>query len=351
MLALFNQHLDQLFVALWAAPACFFVAWLLVVPLCRRVGLVDAPDLARKRQRRPVPLAGGAVVFAALVLFVALRPLLGLVVEAPAGGGPAEPGGPALTGWSWFQALPHPSAWLASVLAWPQALALGLAFTVGLVDDLKAGGLSAGHKICGQLLAAAPLWAAAPGWTGVGAVLAAVAAMNVFNTFDNADRTAAPLGALACLAWSLPLALFLALFTAVNRTPEAEGRGGAYLGDSGSHFVGMLLVVLPGAWLFLLVPALDLARVVVVRLRAGDSPFHGDRRHLAQRLADEGWSTGAVSSAMFALSVPLFVALGVGGGGWLTPAMGAAAGVTTLGFVALTASLMRSRPQPERAEV
>lgn len=311
---------NELVSAVLGAPLCCLVAWWLLVPACRAVGLVDAPALPRKLQRAPVLLAGGPIVFGAALLFLGWRALLR--TDAPTDG----------------------EAWVEVVTAWPQALALTLAFGVGLVDDLRRGGLHPGPKVLGQALAAAPLYWTTPGWLGLGVVLAAIAAMNVFNTFDNADRTAAPLAALAFALWSLPLSLLLAAFTLVNRTPDAcadprGSRTALYLGDSGSHLLGMALLVVPGAWVFLLVPALDLARVVLVRRAAGDSPFHGDRRHLAQRLADSGWSSGRVAGALLAISAPLLV-----GASWahttqLAWPLLVAALVTTLGFGLLVARI------------
>ncbi len=62
----------------------------------------------------------------------------------------------------------------------------------------------------------------------------------------------------------------------------------AYLGDGGSHLLGMALLVVPGAWPALGLPLLDLARVALERARAGEAPWRGDRRHLAHRLERRG---------------------------------------------------------------
>ncbi|HWQ60241.1 MAG TPA: MraY family glycosyltransferase [Candidatus Fimivivens sp.] len=70
-------------------------------------------------------------------------------------------------------------------------------------------------------------------------------------------------------------------------------------GTSGSYFLGFAVAALAlfsGAkiattLLVLCVPVLDACFVIVVRIRAGQSPFHGgDERHLHDRLRQSGWS-------------------------------------------------------------
>lgn len=280
----------------FAVPVGGLLAWSL--------GLWDVPNVARKTQREPALLAGGLVLGLLLVCVQVLAPVFGvdlgsvpatpvdfLIGSSPAGAGPGadlDPIGRLL--WSW-----------------PAAVALGLALFVGLVDDWLPKGLGPGAKVVGQVLAAAPLLALAPGIWGVLWMVAAVASMNVVNTFDHADRITPSLGVLATAAWCPPVALGLAGFTLLNRTREPGARlPSIYLGDGGSHLLGMLLVLIPGGVVFLLVPALDLTRVVLQRLAVGQSPFHGDRRHVGQVLVDAGWSAGAAWSVVTLLSVPAF---------------------------------------------
>ncbi|MBU0545640.1 undecaprenyl/decaprenyl-phosphate alpha-N-acetylglucosaminyl 1-phosphate transferase [Patescibacteria group bacterium] len=71
-----------------------------------------------------------------------------------------------------------------------------------------------------------------------------------------------------------------------------------FLGEGGSLFVGFMLGVLSvisggkiaTALLVMAVPILDLARVVFVRARKGQSIFKGDREHMHFRLLDLGFS-------------------------------------------------------------
>ena len=270
--------------------------------LARRVGWADGPmggggggeDAARKWQPRPVPPTGGAAL------------VVGLVVLAAAGSG-------------WIDALSLGAGGLTS---------LALAFLVGLADDLLRGGLAPGRKLLLQAAAAVPwaleaaggggaLAAAEPGGPGtVGlallALLAAVAAMNACNTFDNADGALGTLGLVGFAALVPPLAAPLVGFLPFNLDVRAGGgrrvSPTAYLGDAGSHLLGLLLLLTPGAWPLLFLPAIDLARLALVRWRAGGRPWRGDRRHLAHRLAAAGLGRLAVAATLATLAVPALAA-------------------------------------------
>ena len=96
-------------------------------------------------------------------------------------------------------------------------------------------------------------------------------------------------------------------FLATNLIRERRGSPGevrAYLGDSGSHLLGMLVLMTPAAWPVLVLPLFDLARLCVVRTRAGSAPWVGDRRHLAHRLARSGLPRLAVPVALVLLALP-----------------------------------------------
>jgi UDP-N-acetylmuramyl pentapeptide phosphotransferase/UDP-N-acetylglucosamine-1-phosphate transferase len=78
----------------------------------------------------------------------------------------------------------------------------------------------------------------------------------------------------------------------------------AYLGNSGSHLLGALLVLDPIGRFALLLPALDLVRLSLVRLAAGSRPWVGDRRHLAHRLQRAGLSRVLVALILIAIAAP-----------------------------------------------
>jgi UDP-GlcNAc:undecaprenyl-phosphate GlcNAc-1-phosphate transferase len=270
--------------------AAFFagaqVSTLLLVALAPRLGLVDDASDARERKhhQRPVPLVGGPVIALALLAWVLVR---GVDVL-----GGTLPGGVAFA----------PYAILA---------AAGLAFATGLVDDVLPRGLGPLAKFAGQSAAGTAL---AVGLLVDGvhpslaccalAALGAVVAQNAANTFDNADGALTAVAS-AGLAFASPLAgvtLGFLPWTFLGRQDDRTRR--AWLGDSGSHLLGILLFTTPIACAALLVPLLDLARVVWVRFRAGDPIWVGDRRHLAHVLQARGLAPIPVALVLVALALP-----------------------------------------------
>jgi UDP-N-acetylmuramyl pentapeptide phosphotransferase/UDP-N-acetylglucosamine-1-phosphate transferase len=266
----------------------------LFLELHRRLGLGPSDDPTgspeRKLQAHAVPMIGGPALFATGVLYFLLARLFGL--------GLADRGTVLLTA-------PHVGAALVG------------AFLVGLFDDLREGGLAAGPKVLLQVVASLPLYSIAPGSEGFLLVLAGVVAMNAINTFDNADGAVTGLLAATFAPVAPSLALALAVFLPVNlgRAPFGARPGAperrpatAYLGDSGSHLLGMLLLFLPGAWVALWLPLLDLARVSWQRKRAGQPPWVGDRRHLAHRMEACGWPPWLVALGQVVIAAPaLFI--------------------------------------------
>ncbi len=289
MIASAVSRLPQFAVALAAA----LVALAVFLALARRLGWVDtgadAPE--RKRQRTAVALVGGPALAVAL---------LALAWQARGDGA-------ALVGEVWPDWSLRP-AWLGAALA--------LAFATGFADDVRARGLAPAPKLIGQLAAGVAL-AAGLEHGGAGAPLAAraacvvlaVAAQNVANTFDHADGMLASVslaglaGAGAALAGAL--CAFLPFNLIARRGADVPR---AYLGDSGAHVLGIALLASPFGAAALTLPALDLARVVAARVRAGQPVWHGDRRHLAHRLQDAGRGRGAVVLRSLACAAPAFLA-------------------------------------------
>jgi UDP-GlcNAc:undecaprenyl-phosphate GlcNAc-1-phosphate transferase len=99
----------------------------------------------------------------------------------------------------------------------------------------------------------------------------------------------------------LVLAGALGGFLVHNRFPAR-----LFMGDAGSNFLGFVLGALTVAGtyyrsrppfspygvlaplLVMAVPLYDMTSVVVIRLRAGRSPFLGDRKHFSHRLVERG---------------------------------------------------------------
>lgn len=325
----------QLLPTLIAAVTTTCASWCLG-RLAPRLDWVDGGDRGHKLGVARVSLAGGAAILCGL-----------------------------LAGWACINALGRDSAsfvpgrellalfanWLgpgATLLPWGAVL---VAFAVGLIDDLAPNGLNALSKLAGQALAGIALglplfWSAPSTAHALGAtlllVLGAVIVQNALNTFDTADGIASGL-ALAALAVPAPLfAAPIAAFTPFNfargtgRTPKS------ILGDSGSHVLGILILLTPAAWPALALPLFDLARLVVVRAKAARKPWVGDRCHLAHRLELRGLRPLAVAAVLVAAASPS-IALGYCGlRGWLPGGVALGALLTAVAFVAL----LRWAPAP-----
>ncbi len=277
--------------------------------LAKRVGWVDEPsaeDSERKLQAAPVPVIGGAaILIGLLVLEVGGLDSLSAVL----------PGAGKLDG---------SSIWLALVAA----------FLLGLVDDLRRGGLPPALKVAGQVgvgfVVACSVFAMEPVYT-LACLVVVPLALNVWNTFDNADGAATGVGALALMSVGSPAVGPVLGFLGWNLRRRKSAP--AYLGDSGSHLLGCLVLFHPGAWPLMLLPALDLARVSCLRISEGRAPWRGDRTHLAHRMQRRG-----LSPLRVALCLYLLAALPLLWPGWPGLALGA------IGFLF---SVWASRPCPE----
>ena len=281
-----------------ALLACVYLAPRLA-EAARRYGLVDAPDDGLKTQSGAVAYLGGLAVYIAV--------LTALAVTLPIG-----------------DAAPN------DLFDDPQVLGMLLGATlfmaVGLLDDLTR--LTPRDKLLGQILACAVLIKA-----GVAVqlitlpqaaqimitVLWVLACCNAINLVDVHDGLAATLSGLSALGFcalglmvgDLRLAVLAAAiagaalgFLAINKPPARQ-----YLGDTGALFLGSSLAMLAlmaryegqSGWMPYLVPVallalpfIEVAQLIVTRLRLGLNPFRGSRHHLAHRLLDRGFSHVAV---------------------------------------------------------
>ncbi len=229
-------------------------------------------------------------------------------------------------------------------------LAITAAAVVGLVDDLRP--LSPMLKLAGQALAALPLaWALpfapldapaalAPVVAGVAAFGLGITLMNAWNFMDGingiAALAAAAVAAVALLTASPAAALALALLAAaLGFLPLNFPRARVFMGDCGSHGLGMAVAVLllwPAPLTATLAAAaaaspflVDVLGTVVRRARDGERITQAHRRHLYQLAVRSGYSHARVSLGylfwMFASGASV-AALATNG--WLT-ASGAAA--------------------------
>lgn len=213
----------------------------------------------------------------------------------------------------------------ALLLPWPALLG---AFLLGLIDDIRRGGLSPAVKLSGQITVATllivvpgPSFADIPSADLLTMAVVALVAMNAVNLFDHADGMAgtaccialAPGGAglAAAVGGYLPFNVFLR-----NRRTFRESVPLAMLGDSGTHLLGVAIAVTPGAAPLLLVPVLDAARVIISRTLRGQPFWEGDRTHLGNRLAGIGF--GPISSSLVVtllVSPPILIQMVTGGEG------------------------------------
>lgn len=278
-----------------------------LIPLVKRLAwaldLVDRPDAgAHKSHTRPTPYGGG------IALFVSTA---GLIFAA--------------------------TAWAPAAYDRPPLLVLlltaGALFVLGLVDDRYS--LPPLPRFAVQLAAAVLFVAYCPACRlayfgplpdAALSVFWLVAMTNAFNFLDNMDGLTAGIGAIALLGLTiialsagLPSLALIALallgatvgFLFYNFPPAS-----VFMGDAGGFFLGFTAAALclwadaaaaspvPLAALTLLsVPAYDQFTVILIRLRRGAAPWHGDHNHISHRLVRLGLSRRGAVVAIYAFTL------------------------------------------------
>jgi len=296
----------------WIAALATALVTYIGARLALRHGWIDrrtGDQAARKPRITPVPLVGGPALLIGIIV-------AGLVLP---GSGVDEP------------------PWVA----------LCAALALGLVDDLRAQGLTPRVKFGGQILVAAALALdpriGLPLESGSRALVFTVAlvSQNAINTFDNADGAAGSLalvGLFPVAAVRGALVGFLPFNIVRWRRGHADRVPWAYLGDSGTHFLGVWIAAVPAAWPVLVLPVLDLARLSRLRVARGRAPWEGDRCHLAHRLLAADWPGPIVALTLAAVGgLPVL--------GARISTEGALAG--TLGCVLAFLILVQGTPDPE----
>ena len=287
----------------WLAGLTAFTVTLLLTPLVRiaavRLGWIAKP-VEDRWGRRIIARLGGVGMFAG---FVAAA-LLWVPLETPV-----------------------PGLLLGTVLV----------FGLGLLDDVRR--IPASIKLVGQLLIGCVVVLSGihigfTQWPWLSIPLSVfwfVLVMNAFNLLDNMDGLAAGVGAIAAAfcafhamlaqQWfvvSLDCMLFgvCAGFLLFNFPPAK-----IFMGDSGSHFLGLNLAALAlfGSWrhstqllsvlavpsLVLAVPIFDTCFVTIQRLVHRQHPFVGGTDHVSHRLAVLGLSTRRTVLALYGVSACL----------------------------------------------
>lgn len=172
-------YLGSAFLALTVTP--------LVIRFANRFNMVDIPG-ARHMHKKPVPRIGGVAIFLS-----AIAGTVGVLLFSDVGS--AESGGA-----------------LGKVIV--LLFAAGLVFFVGLVDDIKTGGLAAGMKLLAQIIAALAVCAVGIrirsvtvvegftldfGWFSWPLTLLWIVGItNAVNLSDGLDGLAAGISAVAC---------------------------------------------------------------------------------------------------------------------------------------------------------
>lgn len=224
-------------------------------------------------------------------------------------------------------------------------LAMFLMFLLGLRDDLVP--LSPKSKLSFQVITIAlmaiefPFIGALEIGVGyeiaflLGMLIFSAAYVNAFNLIDGIDGLSGGIGTLILFS-------FLAVFSLVgayemvlvssltigallgflnynlSSTPEKK----IFMGDSGTLFIGMMITIFSLEYfsmytqfvaegiqhpLLLLAciigyPVVDLARVSIIRITNGKSPFQADRNHIHHRLLGLGYSHQTSSAILWILS-------------------------------------------------
>lgn len=283
----------------------------------RRRGYVDEPG-GHKQHDEAVALGGGVAITVAFCVPVLAAVGLGLFW----GRGDVP---------EWLPAVvkPHMSG-LASRAGAVLGVIGGVVVlhVLGLIDDRRH--LGPGVKFTVQILVA---WATAgllgirvlelgflPTWVPtVLTILWIVLITNAFNFLDNMDGLSAGVAAIGGIIFAVaalrngqlfvPVAMLILVGTLVGYLVYNFPPATLFMGDAGSLPIGYLMSVLivlttfydptqhatPAGVLLpivvLAVPLYDVGSVVVLRLRAGVSPFRGDQRHFSHRLVQRGAST------------------------------------------------------------
>lgn len=293
-----------------------------------RWGLVDQPG-ARKVHATPTPLGGGLAIWAGVIVpFAAGQLVLWLLIYGDSAGLldlAVSPHVPEFI-------VPHiRGLWQQSAKLWVLLGAGTLLMLLGLADDLR--GLPWWLRLGVQTALATALvvgeWRLTlfidlPWLTGALSVLWIVGLINSFNMLDNMDGLS---GGIAAIAAALLAAVMLLAPDPITRQPQLFTGGfllvlvgsilgflwhnrppaKIFMGDAGSYFIGFLLAMMTIIATFavgdapkrhailaplcvLAVPLYDTITVVIIRLRAGKSPFEGDKNHFSHRLVDLGLS-------------------------------------------------------------
>lgn len=332
---------------LWFALGCgtVLVSVPLLIPLTRRLGLVDIPG-GRRRHSLPTPKAGG-VAFGLTILVA------------------------GLLAWALFDSAPPWGLWIGSLLL----------LALGLLDDLRP--IPAFWRLAGQTLAGLCMTRIdnlqlqgfgdllGSGTIDFGlyaeaiTVFAVVGGINCINMIDGADGLSGGVALIAVLgvlliagagsaALNMPALLLAGMllgFLWYNH-PWLKGRRQlVFLGEAGTNLLGFWLAWLlvaaaergeqafppmAAVWL-MLVPLADTLSLMVRRSLRGRSPCSSDREHVHHLLTRWLGSERAAVWRLLALSTGgAIVAFGTAQAWWSEPVSFYVFMVILMGYTALT---------------
>lgn len=290
-----------------------FAVTLLLRSVAKRIGLVDKPD-ARKLHSGAIPLVGGISIYLSFTLFLLINP----------------------------QSIPHVNYFLISltVLMFVGALddkydvSFKIRFVIqALISFSMMYFANVKLHTLGDLVGFGVIYL---DWFGyIVTVFAVVGAINAFNMVDGIDGllgglsivTFAAIGLLlfadgqTVFAYTcLVIVVIMLPYILLNLGTFGRKRK-VFMGDAGSMMIGFMVVwfllcasqakgealIRPVTALWLIaIPLMDMAAIMIRRIRRGDSPFKPDREHLHhifQRLGFSSFQTLlliCVISALFA---------------------------------------------------
>lgn len=317
------------------------VLGLLFVPrvllISRKKNLYDIPD-ARKVHKNPVPRLGGITFFPVLIMSFCL----------------------AIGGWSLmglYGGFNNVNLYFARFIL--MAVGMMTLFLTGVADDLI--GVSYKSKfvvqiICASLFPLSGLWIHdlsglfwihhIPAWIGMPlTVFVVVYITNAINLIDGVDGLASGLCSISLFTLGVAAAIkaqylfcmisfgmlgVLLPFWFYNVFGNAEKGKKIFMGDTGSLTLGYLLSFLlvymgsmdkmgfPRGMLLMgfstmIIPLMDIPRVMVARIREGRDPFTPDKNHIHHKLLRTGMKPIWTMATLLAVAVFLiaFTVVGV----------------------------------------
>lgn len=273
------------------------------------------PIRERDVHREPTPRVGGIAV---VVAFLAV--VLGIIIFQP----------------SWLFFVNRTTLGVDRNLL-GLILAVGLLAIININDDLK--GVSVWLRLLLEVVAAALVfafgihipWLSSPlggqivlgGLQWLFVIVWLVGLSNVVNWLDGVNGLAAGVAAIALAVlfflsrrpdvaqYGSAMLSIIALGAVVGFLPFNFGRAKAFLGDTGSVFLGFLIGVIAiisggkvaTAFLVLAIPFLDAVVVFGSRLLHRQSPFQADKTHLHHRLLALGFKQWQIVGLFYAVTL------------------------------------------------